>query len=154
MLIRPQTLLTRSRGNVSVTPPEEPALLAWDDTVESDALALIGTFETVQLDGEDMVIELDPRGLAHVLLRFDFEASPSEFHEWRLLTSPDNVNWDTMPFITSTVGNTGGLWNRAFFVEGVRYFKIIAALMDTDGTPGGDDVGTTLTAYVRKEAEA
>lgn len=152
MLLRLQSLLARSGGGVAAAP--ESALLVWQDTVESDALALTGSFQTVQLDGEDMVIELDPRGLAHVLVRFDFEASPSEFHEWRLLSSPDGTNWDTLPWFTSTVGNAGGLWNRSFFVEGIRYFKIVSALMDTDGTPGGDDVGTTLTVFVRKEAEA
>lgn len=122
-------------------------------SLTSDALALTGTFQTVQRGGADMEVEMRPGGVAHVLISYDPESTPGEFLEWHILTSPDGTNWDTVPWDAGTLGNTPDPGNISSYVYGPRFFKVEAALIDTDGTPGGDDVGSTLTVYIAYETE-
>lgn len=125
--------------------------MAWGSVTTSDELTLSGTFADVQKDAADMVISLNPGESAHVQIEFDPEATPTEFLEWHILSSPDGgTTWDTAPYDAGTLGYSVDPARISTVVRDIHTFKIEAAVIDTDGTAGGDDVASTCTVLVRK----
>lgn len=124
--------------------------MAWGSVTTSDTLALTGSYQDVQESAADMVVQLNPGEVAHVQLHYDPEATPSENCEVHVLTSPDGTNYDTSAYDAISLGFSPDPTIATLVVRNVRQFKLEAALVDTDGTAGGDDTGSTLVVRVIK----
>lgn len=125
--------------------------MVWGAVAESDSLALSGSYQDVQDSAADMIVQLNPGEIAHV--QFEYtpdQTSPTEHCEVHILSSPDGSNYDSVPYDSLTLSFTPDPNLGSTVVRGVRQFKIEAALVDTDGTAGGDDTGATLVVRVVK----
>lgn len=126
--------------------------MAWQAVQTATQLALTGSLQTVQESAADIIIALDPYEIAHVQLNYTAEATPTEDCLVNILastadgaTNPDDVPFMSVviPFVASTAQR------KSISITGLRSFTIEAALLDTDGSAGGDDVGSTLDVTIR-----
>ena len=124
--------------------------MAWGAVVESDSLSLTGSYQDVQDSAADMIVQLNPGEIAHVQFEYNPGAGPTEHCEVHVLSSPDGTNYDSVPYDAFTLSFTPDPNLASLTVRGIRQFKIEAALVDTDGSAGGDDSGSTLIVRVIK----
>ena len=125
--------------------------MAWATLTTSDALTLSSSYQTVQESAADMEVSLNPGETAHLQLKFDPQATPTEWCEWAILASADGgTTYDTIPFDAGVIDDDTDPNIVTTLLRDVHTFKIQAKLIDTDGTAGGDDTASTLTVLVRK----
>lgn len=123
--------------------------MAWGAVTTSDALTLSGSYQIVQESAANMVINPSPGETMHVQLDFNPQTTPTEWCEFILETSPDETNWDVVAFDAGVLNDDTDPNLMSFLIRDVFAFRIKAKLIDTDGTAGGDDTGSTLTVRVR-----
>lgn len=131
--------------------------MTWQAVQTATQLALTGTLQTVQESAADIEIPLNPYEVVHVQINYTAEASPTEDCLVNILasTADDAANPDDVPYMSVVVPFLASTAQRkSISVTGVRSFTIEAALLDTDGSPGGDDVGSTLDITIRSNGVA
>ena len=118
------------------------------------SLTLTGTLATVQRSAADWEITLLSREIAHIQFQFNPEASPTEDCLIEIQTSPDGgTTWDTIAYTTLVIDNGTDPNHASIVLVGIRTFRIQAAVLDTDGTAGGDDTASALVVDVAQNGE-
>lgn len=126
--------------------------VGWGSVSVSTALTLTGSYATIQQSAADMVVQLAANEQAMVTFDFDPQGSPTEFCRAVVLASPDDgTHYDTpeSPYAALALTHTDDPSIGTVVVAGVEQFKMQGTLFDTDGTAGGTDTTSTLTAHVR-----
>lgn len=132
--------------------------MAWEASATvSAALTLSGAWQTVQASGGgDLEVGLDPQETLHVQAELDPQATPTENCHLAVQASADGTSWDTPEHAlhAEVLVNDEDPARRSFIVRGPWRVRFQAMLIETDGTPGGDDTGSTLTLRYRKDGVA
>ena len=130
--------------------------MAFRSLVTSDALTLTGSLATVLESAADMELELASFEEAHVQFSFNPQTTPTELCEVHIQTAPEDIAsspvWDTdnEPFLRVVIDNAVDPTLRSIIVRGPRAIRFRAQVIDTDGTPGGDDTTSALTVKIRR----
>lgn len=126
--------------------------IGWETVSVSTALTLTGSYQNIQQSASDMVLQLAANQQAMVTFDFDPQGSPTEFCRAVVLASPDDgTHYDTpdSPYASIALTHNDDPSIGTVIIAGVEQFKMAGALFDTDGTAGGTDTTSTLTAHVR-----
>lgn len=128
--------------------------MAWGSKAATTPLTLTASYQTVQESAADKAWTLNPGELATLILDVDFETTPEEDADIIIVRSVDGTEYETdgeAERLIMSVSNREGddPSGRHHVVAGCYGFKIRARTRDTDDTPGGDDVATTLTVHYR-----
>jgi len=129
--------------------------MAWASVETSDALTLSGSYQTVQKSTADWVQNLNPGESCVVTLKFDPQTTPTENVLVGFYSSPDDgttYDSDDSPFMAVLLENGSDPNTRSLTVRGMEQFRLRAKLLNTDGTAGGTDTGSTLTGISAKTA--
>lgn len=119
--------------------------MAWVALSTSSALTLTSAWQTIQQSSADMVVGLNPRELAQVMVEVVFQSSPTDDAEYQVLSSPDDgTTWDTMPILAGAISNPGTV-RVTFELLGVESFKV--QMKQT----GATDTTNAGKVYVRKD---
>lgn len=127
--------------------------MAWQGLVTSTALTLSGSLQTVQLAAADMEHELKSLEEAHIQFLVDFQTTPTEDVEIRIMTAPEDLAsavFDTEPYQTIVIRQGNDPARQSVVLRGVRAFRFDAQVIDPDGTAGGDDTSSTLVVKHRR----
>ena len=134
--------------------------MAWrdDPPLVSTTLALTGTFQIVQRSAADWELDLDPFEEAHIQFEFNPQTTPTELCQIDIQSSPDDIGgspvFDDVAFAPIILPNSPDPVNRSIVLRGPRSFRFSAALIDTDGTVGGDDTGDLVVRVARNNVNA
>ncbi|MDA3920987.1 MAG: hypothetical protein PF501_09955 [Salinisphaera sp.] len=99
----------------------------------STAYASLGTVTTT-----------NPADIVHLQIEAVFQASPASNIQYRLLSSPDGVKFDTIPITAALISNAGGGTKRESIIglQGGVAYEVQAAL-----DASGDTADTAALTY-------
>lgn len=104
--------------------------MAWAGSTTGNSTNISNTtFTDLPSDGATVLVSLNPREIAHVMVEVNFAATPTDDADVRVLSSVDNgTEFDTSPIIGPIrIDNGTDPARISFMVMGVRSFKVQGA---------------------------
>src|SRR5438309_10522093 len=118
--------------------------MSWASSVAATQLTSVTTEQFFSLSGANLVT-LNPGETAHLQVKIDFPASPTDYATISAYSTVDGTNYDITPFYTFNLDKATDPNSAAFLISVVYGFKVGVK------RSGSTDTLTSADATLRKD---